>query len=78
MTSTNIQIMEENAENKLFTHIAEVSVCAQPVRPVQLTGQTGLHGTVHVGYPVRPVEKIGQTGHTQKLSFTAKSRVTNP
>jgi len=46
MIATNIQIMEENAENKLFTHIAEVSVCAQPFRPVQLTG---LHGTVHVG-----------------------------
>ena len=49
MTATNIQIMEENAENKLFTHIAKVSVCAQPVRSVQLTGQTSLHGTVHVG-----------------------------
>jgi len=46
MIATNIQIMEENAENKLFTHIAEVSVCAQTVRPMQLTG---LHGTVHVG-----------------------------
>jgi len=49
MTATNIQIMEENAENKLFTRIAEVSFCAQPVRPVQLTGQTGLHGIVQVG-----------------------------
>ena len=49
MIATNIQIMEENAENKLFTHIAEVSVCAQTVRPMQVTGQTSLHGTVHVG-----------------------------
>ena len=43
MTSTNIRIMEEIAENKLFEHNLEASVCTQPVRPVQ---QTGLHGTV--------------------------------
>ena len=35
--------MEEIAENKLFEHNLEASVCTQPVRPVQ---QTGLHGTV--------------------------------
>jgi hypothetical protein len=35
--------MEEIAVNKLFRYIAEVSVCAQLVRPVQLIGQTGLH-----------------------------------
>ena len=63
---TNIRIMEDIAENKLFRHIAEVSVCAQPVRPVQLTGQTGLHdlhGTMHMGQPIRPVAKTGQTDH---------------
>ena len=46
MTATNIQIMKESAENKLFEHNLEASVCAKPVRPVQLTGQTSLHGTV--------------------------------
>ena len=48
MTTTNIRIMEEIAENKLFKHIAAVSVCAQPVGPVKLTGQTGLHSTVRL------------------------------
>ena len=50
--------MEEIAENKLFEHDLEASVCAEPVRPVQRTGQTdlhGLHGAVHVDQPVRPV-----------------------
>ena len=47
MTATNIRIMEEIAENKLFEHDLEATVCAQPaqpVRPVQETGETGLHG----------------------------------
>ena len=50
--------MEEIAENKLFEHDLEASVCAEPVRPVQRTGQIGLHGlhgAVHVDQPVRPV-----------------------
>ena len=69
MTVTNIQIMEEIAENELFEHDLEAFVCAQPVRPVQRTGQTGLHGAVwlDVDEPVRPVAKIGQTGLHQKL-----------
>ena len=46
LTATNIRIMEEITENKLFRRIAEVSVCAQPVKSVQPTGQTGLHGTM--------------------------------
>ena len=57
--------MEEIAENKLFEHDLEASVCAQPVRPVQPTSQTGLHklhGTMDVDQPVRPVAKTGQTG----------------
>ena len=37
--------MEEIAENQLFEHNLGVSVCAQPIRPVQPTGQTGLHGS---------------------------------
>ena len=45
MTATNIRIMEEITENQLFEHDLEASVCAQPVRPVQPTGQTGLHGS---------------------------------
>jgi hypothetical protein len=45
---TKIRIMKEIAENKLFKHIAAVSVCAQPVGPVKLTGQTGLHSTVRL------------------------------
>ena len=53
--------MEEIAENQLFEHNLGVSVCAQPVRPVQPTGQTGLHG-LGVDQPVRPVVKTGQTG----------------
>ena len=40
--------MEEIAENKLFEHDLEASVCAEPVRPVQLTGQTGPHATVRL------------------------------
>jgi len=62
LTATNIRIMEEITENKLFRCIVEVSVCAQPVKSVQPTGQTGLHdmqGTMHVGQPVRPVAKTG-------------------
>ena len=61
--------MEEIAGNKSFEHNGEASVCAQPVRPVQRTGQTGLHGTVwlNVDQPVRPVAKTGQTGPYQKL-----------
>jgi len=43
MTATNIRIMEEIAENKLFEHNLEACVCAQPVRPVAKTGQTGHH-----------------------------------
>ena len=49
MTATNTRIIKEIAENNLFEHKVGVSVCAQPVRPVQPTGQTsphGLHGTV--------------------------------
>ena len=46
LTSTNIRIMEEIAEIRSFEHNIGVSVCAQPVRPVQPTGQTGLHGTI--------------------------------
>ena len=57
--------MEEIAENQLFEHNLGVSVCAQPVRPVQQTGQTGLHG-LDVDRPVRPVAKTGQTGPQQK------------
>ena len=36
--------MDEIAGNKSFEHNGEASICAQPVRPVQWTGQTGLHG----------------------------------
>ena len=66
LTATNIRIMEEIVENKLFRHIAEVPVCAQPVRPVQPTGQNSLHdlhGTMHVGQSIIPVAKTGQIGH---------------
>ena len=38
--------MEEIAKNKLFEHDLEASVCAEPVRPVAKTGQTGLHPEV--------------------------------
>ena len=62
--------MEEIAENKLFEHNLGVSVRAQPVRPVQPTGQTGLHG-LDVDQPVRPVSKTGQTGPQQR--WTSKS-----
>jgi len=74
MTATNIRIMEEIAENKLSEHIVEVSVCAQPVRPVQPTGQTGLHGAVHfdVDQPVRPVAKTDQTVLHLEIMFRAK------
>ena len=75
MTATNIQIMKESAENKLFEHNLEASVCAKPVRPVKLTGQTSLHGTItgptlsilsdRCQGPVRLVA-------TQKLNFTSK------
>ena len=56
--------MEGIAENQLFEHNLGVSVCAQPVRPVQQTGQTGLHGSAwpRRDQPVRPVAKTGQTG----------------
>ena len=37
--------MEEIAEIRLFEHNLGVSVCAQPVRPVQPTDQTGMHGS---------------------------------
>ena len=53
--------MEEIAENKLFEHDLEASVCAQPVRPVCMA----LHG-LDVDQPVRPVAKTGQTGPQQK------------
>jgi len=65
MTATNIRIMEEIAENKSFRHNFGASVCAQPVRLVQRTGQTGMHGlhaTMDVDQPVRPVTQTGQTG----------------
>ena len=57
--------MGEIAEIRSFEHNIGVSVRAQPVRPVQQTGQTGLHG-VYVDQPVRPVSKTGQTGPQQK------------
>ena len=57
MTATNIRIMEEIAENKLFEHDLEASVCAQPVRPGQPTGQTGLHD-----YAWALRRSTGQTG----------------
>ena len=68
MTATNTRIMKEIAENQLFEHNLGVSVCAQPVRPVQPTGQTGLHGSAwgYVDKPVRPVSKTGQTGPQQR------------
>ena len=70
--------MEGIAENKLFEHAIEASVCAQPVRPVQRTGQTGLHGAVwlNVDQPVRPVAKTGQTGHHPETKFHSKTWVT--
>ena len=37
--------MEEIAENQLFEHNLGVSVCAEPVRPVHPTCQTGLRGS---------------------------------
>ena len=79
MTATNIRIMKEIIENKLFEHNLEASVCAQPVRPVQRTGQTGLHGAVwlNVDQPVRSVDKTGQTGLHQKLLSELKL-CTNP
>ena len=60
--------MEEIAEIRSFEHHIGVSVRAQPVRPVQPTGQTGLHGSagVYVDQPVRPVAETGQTGPQQK------------
>ena len=64
--------MEEIAENKLFEHDLEASVCAEPVRPVQRTGQIGLHGlhgAVHVDQPVRPVAKTDQTGLHPEVKF---------
>ena len=71
MTASNIRIMEEIAEIQLFEHDLEASVCAQPVRLVQRTGQTGLHGTVwlNVDQPVRPVAKTGQTGLHPEVKF---------
>ena len=72
MTATNIRIMEEIAGNKSFEHNWEASVCAQPVRPVQRTGQTGLyglHGAVHVDQPVRPVAKTDRTGLHPQVKF---------
>ena len=60
--------MEEIAENKLFEHDLEASVCAEPVRPVQ---RTGLHGAVwlNMDQPVRPVAKTGQTGLHPEVKF---------
>ena len=46
--------MEEIAENQLFEHNLGVSVCAQPVRPVQ---PTGLHGSAWALH-----RSTGQTG----------------
>ena len=57
MTATNIRIMKEISKNKLFGHNLGASVCAQPVRPVQPTGQTGLHGSA---WALR--RSTGQTG----------------
>jgi len=72
MTATNIRVMEEIAENKSFRHNLGASICAQPVRPVQRTGQTGMHGlhaTMDVDQPVRPVAKTGQTGLHPEVKF---------
>ena len=49
--------MEEIAENRVFEHNLGVSVRTQPVRPVQPTGQTGLHGSA---WGLR--RSTGQTG----------------
>ena len=57
MTATIIRIMKKIAGNNLFEHKVGVSVCAQPVRPVQPTGQTGLHGSA---WALR--RSTGQTG----------------
>ena len=78
MTTTNIRVMEEIAENKSFRHNLGASVCAQPVRPVQRTGQTGLHGAVwlNMDQPVRPVAKTGQTGRHPETKLHSKTWVT--
>ena len=73
--------MEVIAENKLFKHIVGVSVCAQPVRPVQLIGQTSLHdlhGTMRLDQPVRLVGKTGQAGHLSETKLHSQISVTNP
>ena len=70
--------MEEIAENKLFEHDLEASVCAQPVRPVQWPVRPvrmGLHG-VDVEQPVRPVAKTGQTGRHPETKLHSKTWVT--
>ena len=63
--------MEEIAENKLFEHDLEASVCAQPVRPVRM----GLHG-LDVEQPVRPVAKTGQTGRHPETILHSKTWAT--
>ena len=78
MTATTIRIMEEIAGNKSFEHNWEASVCAQPVRPVQRTGQTGLHGAVwlNVDQPVKPVAKTCQTSRHPETKLHSKTWVT--
>ena len=73
MTATNIQIMEEIAENKLFEHDLEASVYAQPVRPVAKTGQTGLHG-LH-GTVITQRRSTGQTGCLDRSLHRTYSQV---
>ena len=57
--------MEEIAENQLFEHNLGVSVCAQPVRPVQPTGQTGLHGSAWARR-----RSTGQTGRQDQSDWS--------
>ena len=54
--------MGEIAEIRSFEHNIGVSVHAQPVRPVQQTGQTGLHGSA---WCLR--RSTGQTGVQDRL-----------
>ena len=58
--------MDEITENQLFEHNLGVSACAQPVRSVQPTGHTGLHGST---WALR--RSTGQTGGQDRSDRSA-------
>jgi len=73
MTTTNIRIMEESAENKTFERVIKGSVCTNRSDRSAWRCAAQLHGTVWLDLdkPVGPVAKTDQTGlhlETQKLS----------